>query len=66
MDFFNHYADVRNIVIDWVVEVEENKIIDSTEIKNEFWDYYGLLNVTRFISNDENDALSDTDLQPQT
>ena len=36
MDFFNHYADVRNIVIDWVVEVEENKIIDSTEIKNEF------------------------------
>ena len=36
MDFFNHYADVRNIVIDRVVEVEENKIIDSTEIKNEF------------------------------
>ena len=36
MDFFNHYVDVRNIVIDRVVEVEENKIIDSTEIKNEF------------------------------
>ena len=65
IEFVNYYAEVSKSNDDSKLDVEENKedqdLIDDTEIKNNPSDYYGILNVTRSVSDAENDARSETD-----
>lgn len=58
MEFINYYADVGDRDSDSEADLRENKEgQDNTEIENNPSDYYGLLNITRNISDSENDPL---------
>lgn len=64
MEFINYYADVGDRDSDSEAELRENKEgQDNTEIENNPSDYYGLLNITRNISDCGNDPFLETDLE---
>ena len=64
MEFINYYADVGDRDSDSEAKLRENKEDqDYTEIENNPSDYYGLLNITRNISDCENDPFLETDLE---
>ena len=68
MEIINYYADVCARDSDSDIEIREEEedrdfADNNTEIENNRSDYYGLTNVARSISDAENDAFSETDLE---